>query len=50
MKVSVMIITHNQEKFIAKTIESVLVQKVSFDYEIVLGGDCSTDRRGLLNS
>lgn len=44
MKVSVAIITYNQEKFIAQAIESVLMQKVNFDYEIVIGDDCSTDR------
>ena len=47
MKVSVMIITHSQEECIAETIESVLMQKVNFDYEIVLGEDCFTDRREL---
>ena len=44
MKLSVMMITYNHEKFIAQTLESVLAQKVNFDYEIVIGEDCSTDR------
>jgi glycosyltransferase involved in cell wall biosynthesis len=43
MKVSVCIITYNQEAFIAQTLESVLNQKTSFDYELVIGEDCSTD-------
>ncbi|MEX0966938.1 MAG: glycosyltransferase [Bacteroidia bacterium] len=43
MKVSVSIITYNQEKYIAKAIESVLMQEVDFDYEIIIGDDCSTD-------
>ena len=44
MKMSVMMITYNHERFIAQAIESVLAQRVDFDYEIVIGEDCSTDR------
>jgi glycosyltransferase involved in cell wall biosynthesis len=44
MKLSVMMITYNHEKFIAQAIESALEQKVNFDYELVIGEDCSTDR------
>lgn len=44
MKVSVHMITYNHEKYIAQALESVLMQKVSFDYEIVIGEDCSTDK------
>ncbi|MEH2228728.1 MAG: glycosyltransferase [Nostoc sp.] len=43
MKVSVLMITYNHEKFIAKAIESVLMQQVNFEYELVIGEDCSTD-------
>ncbi|MGA9390313.1 MAG: glycosyltransferase [Candidatus Sulfotelmatobacter sp.] len=43
MKISVMMITYNHERFIAQAIESVLAQRVDFDYEIVIGEDCSTD-------
>ncbi len=43
MKLSVMMITYNHERFIAQAIESVLAQRVTFDYEIVIGEDCSTD-------
>jgi glycosyltransferase involved in cell wall biosynthesis len=43
MKVSVCLITYNHERYIAQAIESVLMQQVSFDYEIVIGEDCSTD-------
>ncbi|MGD1108567.1 MAG: glycosyltransferase [Terracidiphilus sp.] len=42
-KVSVAMSTYNHEKFIAQAIESVLAQNVNFDYEIVVGEDCSTD-------
>ena len=44
MKVSVRMITYNHEKWIAKAIDSVLMQNVDFDYEIVIGEDFSTDR------
>src|SRR5882672_6480832 len=44
MKVSVSVITYNQEEFIAQAIDSILRQEVSFDYEIVIGEDASTDR------
>jgi glycosyltransferase involved in cell wall biosynthesis len=51
MKLSVMMITYNHEKFIAQALESVLAQRVNFDYEIVIGEDCSTDRtREILRS
>jgi glycosyltransferase involved in cell wall biosynthesis len=43
MKVSVFIVTYNHEKVIAQTIESALMQKVNFEYEIVIGEDYSTD-------
>jgi glycosyltransferase involved in cell wall biosynthesis len=43
MKLSVAMITYNHERFIGQAIESVLAQKVNFEYEIVVGEDCSTD-------
>lgn len=43
MKVSVLLITHNHGPFIAQAIESALMQRTSFDYEIVIGEDLSTD-------
>jgi len=42
-KVSVVILTYNQKNFIAKAIESALAQKTNFDFEILVGDDCSTD-------
>jgi glycosyltransferase involved in cell wall biosynthesis len=42
--VSAVIITYNQEQYIKQTIECALAQKVDFDYEIVIGEDCSTDK------
>jgi cellulose synthase/poly-beta-1,6-N-acetylglucosamine synthase-like glycosyltransferase len=43
VKVSVLMITYNHEPFIAQAIESILMQVRDFDYEIVIGEDCSTD-------
>jgi glycosyltransferase involved in cell wall biosynthesis len=43
MKLSVAMITYNHEKYIGQAIESILAQKVDFEYEIVIGEDCSTD-------
>ena len=42
-KVSVAIITYNHEKYLVEAIESVLAQKTNFDFEIVIGEDCSKD-------
>lgn len=43
MKLSVLMITYNHEKYIAQALDSVLMQQTDFDFEIVLGEDCSTD-------
>jgi glycosyltransferase involved in cell wall biosynthesis len=43
VKLSVMMITYNHEKFIAQALNSILTQHVNFDYEIVVGEDHSTD-------
>jgi glycosyltransferase involved in cell wall biosynthesis len=36
-------ITYNHEKYIAQALESILMQKVNFNFEIVVGEDFSTD-------
>lgn len=41
---SVHLITFNNEKHIEETIQSILKQEVDFEYEIVVGDDCSTDK------
>lgn len=46
--VSVLIITYNQEKFIGEALDSVLEQKTDFEYEILVGDDCSTDKTGVI--
>ena len=42
--VSVCIITYNKEEFIEDTINSVLMQKTTCSYEIVVGDNASTDK------
>jgi glycosyltransferase involved in cell wall biosynthesis len=42
-QVSILMITYNHEKYIAKAIDGVLMQRVNFEYEIVIGDDFSTD-------
>ncbi len=41
--VSVKMITYNHAPYIAQAIESVLMQKTDFPFELVIGEDCSTD-------
>jgi len=43
-KISVCMITYNHEKYIAQAIESVLMQRTNFDYELIIGEDDSDDR------
>ena len=43
MKVSVAVITYNQEKTIGQTLDSILMQKGDFELEVVIGEDCSKD-------
>ena len=42
--VSVCLITYNHENFIRQAIEGVLMQKVDFDWELIIADDCSTDK------
>ncbi|MDC1150367.1 glycosyltransferase [Gammaproteobacteria bacterium] len=41
--VSIVSASYNHEKYIAQAIDSFLMQKTSFPFEILIGEDCSTD-------
>jgi len=41
--VSVFVMVYNHERFITDAIDSFLMQKCNFDFEIVIGEDCSID-------
>ena len=43
MKVSVLMITYNHQPYLTEAIESVLAQELDFDFELVIGEDCSSD-------
>ncbi len=43
VSVSVYITTYNNAKYIEQALDSVLMQKCDFDYEIVIGDNCSED-------
>jgi len=43
-KVSVLMTTYNHDRFVKQAIESVVMQKADFEYELVIGEDCSIDR------
>ena len=43
MKVSVSVTAYNHEKYIAQAIDSILMQEVDFEYEIIIGEDYSAD-------
>lgn len=43
VKVSACIITYNQQEFIAECLEGAVNQVLDYEYEIVIGDDCSTD-------
>ncbi len=44
MKVSVLVMTYNHEKFIQQALDSAAMQETNFEYEILVSEDCSTDR------
>jgi RimJ/RimL family protein N-acetyltransferase len=43
IQVSVFVITYNHEKFIKNALDGILKQQVNFNYEIIVGDDCSQD-------
>jgi len=42
--VSVCMVTYNHEAYIRQAIEGVMMQKTDFEFELVIGEDCSTDK------
>ena len=42
-KVSVCVMTYNQQKFIRQCLESIVDQQTDFDFEVIVGDDCSSD-------
>ena len=42
-KLSVVFITYNHERYVERALRSVLEQKTDFEFEVVIGEDCSTD-------
>ena len=40
---SVICTTYNHEKYIRQALDSILMQKVNFKYEVIVGEDCSPD-------
>lgn len=45
---SIVIVTYNHEKYIRQTLDSVIMQKMKFSYEIYIGDDASTDKTPLI--
>lgn len=43
-KVSILVITYNHEKYIREALDGILMQKVDFDYNIVIYDDASLDK------
>ena len=42
-KVSVCVVTYNQEKYIRQCLQSIVDQETNFNFEILVSDDCSTD-------
>lgn len=43
IKVSVLMLTFNQEQYVDEAIRGVVHQDAPFDFELVIGDDCSSD-------
>jgi glycosyltransferase involved in cell wall biosynthesis len=50
IEVTVLVVTYNHERFIEHALQSVLDQETTFDYEVLVSEDCSTDRTQALVS
>lgn len=47
-KISVCVVTYNQEKYIRQCLQSIVDQIVDFDFEIIVADDCSTDKTRII--
>jgi glycosyltransferase involved in cell wall biosynthesis len=43
-KVTVCVVTYNQEQYIAQCLQSIVDQVTDFEFEVIVGDDCSTDK------
>lgn len=43
MDISVIVVTYNQQDTVGRTLDSILSQRFSGNYEIIIGDDCSAD-------
>lgn len=43
-KVSVIVVSYNQEETISKALDSILCQKTNFDFKVIVADDSSTDK------
>lgn len=41
---TICIVTYNHERYIDKCMEQILKQKCNFNFEVIVGNDCSTDK------
>ena len=44
MKLSVFVVTYNQEQYIRQCLDSIVMQKTNFEFEVIVGEDCSKDK------
>jgi len=43
IKLSIIVAVYNQEEYIKQALDSILMQQCTYDYEVIIGEDCSTD-------
>lgn len=43
LDLSICVITYNHEKYISKALDSILMQKTNYSFEVLIADDCSTD-------
>lgn len=48
MRLSVFVVTYNQERYIAQCLDGIAEQNTNFDFEVIIGDDCSTDNTGAI--